>query len=175
MNGKINRIPEVITDFNIYEDGTKLIGVSGTVTLPKLEAITETISGAGLAGEYETTVPGHFASLKIDVPFEVMHTDPAKLYAKKTISLTLRGDQQMRDIAAGTLTHERMRVVVTGIPMGLDPGQLAKGKKSSASVTVEILRYEMYLADEEIIVLDKPNYVFRMFGEDMLAEIRNNI
>lgn len=175
MENAINRIPEVITDFNIYDDGTKMIGVSGSVTLPKLEALTETISGAGLAGEYNTTVPGHFGSITMDIPFEVMHTGAARLYAKKTVSLTLRGSVQERDIAAGTVTHTKMRVVVTGIPTAMDPGTAEKGKKNSASVTVEVLRYELYIADEEILVLDKPNYVYRLFGEDMLADIRANI
>lgn len=175
MAEAINRIPEVITDFNIYDDGQKLIGISGSVTLPKLEALTETISGAGLAGEYNTTVPGHFGSITMDIPFEVLTTSVAKLYAKKSVSLTLRGSVQERDISTGTVAHNKMRVVVTGIPTALDPGTAEKGKKNSASVTVEVLRYELYLADEEILVLDKPNYVYRLFGEDMLADIRANI
>ena len=53
----IANIPEIINDFNVYKGGSKLIGVSDEVTLPDFEAMTETISGAGIAGEYETTNP----------------------------------------------------------------------------------------------------------------------
>lgn len=175
MNTAINMIPEVITDFNVYEDGAKLIGVSGEVTLPALEAMTETITGAGIAGEYNTTVPGHFSAIKLDIPFEVMNISAAKIYAKRNANLTLRGSVQMRDVSTGTVKHEKMRVVVSGIPTALNPGSVGKAKKSSAGVSVEVLRLEIYMGGEEVIVLDKANYVFRVFGEDMLAEIRNNI
>ena len=38
-------IPEVISNFNVYGgDNSKLIGVSGEVTLPDLSAVTATVS-----------------------------------------------------------------------------------------------------------------------------------
>ena len=49
----IANIPEVINDFNIYHTGNKVIGVTGEVSLPDLEAVTETISGAGILGEID--------------------------------------------------------------------------------------------------------------------------
>ena len=37
-------IPEVINNYNVYDDkARKLIGISGEVELPSLEAITDTI------------------------------------------------------------------------------------------------------------------------------------
>ena len=171
----INMIPEVLTDFNAYDEGEKLIGVTATVTLPTLESMTETISGAGMAGEYNATVPGHFAPINMEIPFEMLTVSAAKLYAKKNIALTLRGSVQMRDLATGTVKHEKTRVVVNGLPASFNPGQMAKAKKSAATIGVEILRFELYIGEEEVIVLDKPNYVFRVFGEDQLADIRANI
>ena len=53
-------IPEVIHDFNMYNTGNKLVGITGEVPLPDLEAITATIAGAGLLGAYASPVPGHF-------------------------------------------------------------------------------------------------------------------
>ena len=44
-------IPEVIHDFNIYNTGSKIIGLTGEVALPDFEAMTETISGAGILGD----------------------------------------------------------------------------------------------------------------------------
>ena len=175
MNAAINMIPEVISDFNVYEDGTKLIGVSGEVELPTLESMKETISGAGIAGEYETVIPGHFSPISMDIPFEMLSVPVVKLYSKGSVSLTLRGSQQCRDVATGTVEHKKLRVVVTGTPTALKFGKVAKTKKTASGVTVQVLRYELYIADEEAIVLDKKAYVFRVFGEDMLAPIRANI
>ncbi len=171
----INMIPEVLTDFNVYDEGEKLVGITATVSLPTLEAMTETISGAGMAGEYNATVPGHFAPISMEIPFEVMNISAAKIYAKKNVSLTLRGSVQMRDLATGEVRHEKTRVVVSGIPSTLNPGQMAKAKKSAAAIGVEILRFELYMGEEEIIALDKASYVFRIFGVDQLADIRANV
>lgn len=174
MKTPINMIPEVLKDFNVYEDGTKLIGVSGQVTLPPLEAMTETISGAGIAGEYETTVQGFFGPMSIEIPFEMLSVSVAKLYAKDNVSLTLRGSVQMRDLSTGTVKEEKVRVVVDGMPTGFNPGQFAKTKKSSASVTVQILRFILEIGGEEVIVIDKPNGEYRVFGVDKNAATREN-
>ena len=70
-----NQIPEIINAFNVYHGGNKFLGISGAVTLPSMDAITETISGAGILGEYETAVPGHFGSMEQEVPFRILEQD----------------------------------------------------------------------------------------------------
>ena len=62
-------IPEIINDFNMYLSGNRLVGMTGEVTLPDMEAITETISGPGILGEYESGSPGRFGSMEQEVPF----------------------------------------------------------------------------------------------------------
>ena len=62
-------IPEVINNYNVYNDkANKLIGISGEVELPELEAITDTIEAAGVLGEVEDAVTGQFSSAKIKIP-----------------------------------------------------------------------------------------------------------
>lgn len=41
--GVAANIPEIINDFNVYSEGNKFIGVSGSVTLPSFDAITEEV------------------------------------------------------------------------------------------------------------------------------------
>ena len=69
-------IPEVINNYNVYNDkANKLIGISGEVELPELEAITDTIEAAGVLGEVEDAVTGQFSSAKIKIPFSNLYTD----------------------------------------------------------------------------------------------------
>ena len=45
-----NQIPERLINFNIYKDGIRgVLGVAD-VELPSLEAMTDTLTGAGIAG-----------------------------------------------------------------------------------------------------------------------------
>ena len=41
-----NILPELINAYNVYNDSNKLLGVSGEVELPELEALTETMDAA---------------------------------------------------------------------------------------------------------------------------------
>lgn len=59
------KIPTVLNNFNSYGAGHKYVGVSNEVTLPNFEYMTETIDGAGIAGEIEEAIEGAFGSLEI--------------------------------------------------------------------------------------------------------------
>ncbi|WP_397443927.1 phage major tail tube protein, partial [Peribacillus aracenensis] len=54
-----NPIPEKVVNYNVYDDTEKLVGLAGEVTLPNLEAMSETVSGAGILGEFDSVNPGH--------------------------------------------------------------------------------------------------------------------
>ena len=69
-------IPEVLNHYNVYNDkAKKLIGISGEIELGELEALTDTLEGAGVLGEIEDAVTGQFASIKIKIPFSVLYED----------------------------------------------------------------------------------------------------
>ena len=53
-------IPTKIAKYEVYKDGTKLIGRGEEMTLPSFETPTNTVSGAGILGEYEDPTPGYF-------------------------------------------------------------------------------------------------------------------
>ena len=71
----VANVPEIINDFNAYNKGNKLIGVTGAITLPSFDSIAETISGAGVLGEYETAVAGMFGSMAQDIAFRILYED----------------------------------------------------------------------------------------------------
>ena len=48
-----NKVPERLVNFRVYNEGNDLLGVA-TVDLPSIEAMSDTVSGAGIAGEVES-------------------------------------------------------------------------------------------------------------------------
>lgn len=59
-----NYIPDRTINFNVTADeGNIFLGV-GTVDLPEIQKMTDTLSGSGIAGEVETPIPGHFQSME---------------------------------------------------------------------------------------------------------------
>ena len=125
-------IPEVLNHFNIYNGANALVGVSGEVELPELEAITDTVEGTGVLGEIEDPVTGQFSSATIKIPFAVLYSDMFSIVnTTEPPLLTLRGSMQCTDPKTGATGYYPIRVVVRGKAKTTTLGKVAKGKFQS--------------------------------------------
>ena len=108
-------IPSKINSFNIYKDGTRLVGISDEVTLPDFESLTETLSGPGILGEIDDPTLGHFQSMKMEIPFRTMDKDLFVLSDDiSSVTITLRGAVQYTENETGATVFKPMRIVVRG-------------------------------------------------------------
>ncbi|OPJ63686.1 phage major tail tube protein [Clostridium chromiireducens] len=171
----INAIPEKIVNYNAYLDNDKLIGLNTDVTLPKLEQMTSTVSGAGIAGEYESTVPGHFGKIEIDVTFNTVTEQSAELLIPGAKTLVFRASQQSYDVASGASKFRPLKVTTKILSKGVDLGKLTVGKQTGTKNTFEVIYLKVEENGKELIELDKLNFVFKVNGVDVLAAIRNQI
>ena len=64
-----------INAYNVYNAGTKLVGLSDEVTLPDFESLTETLSGPGFLGEIDEPLLGHFGASELEIPFRTLNED----------------------------------------------------------------------------------------------------
>lgn len=166
-------IPEIINNFNAYHNGNVMIGVSGAVSLPSLDAITETISGAGILGEYETSVVGHYGPMTQEVPFRILDTDIFSLMDPSAlVDLTFRASAQSTVKATGAIDYKGMRVVERGRLKGFTPGSLEMGKQMGASVTLELLYILVEVDGKTMLEYDKLNSVFVVNNKDLLEKVR---
>ncbi len=56
-------ISEKLVNFKVFENGNDLVGIAD-VELSTLTAMTESIKGAGIAGEFDAPVTGHFGGME---------------------------------------------------------------------------------------------------------------
>lgn len=171
----VNSIPEKIVNYNVYDENEKLVGVAEEVTLPNLESMTETIAGAGIAGEIESPTPGHFGSISIEIPFRVLYDTSIKMMRPSGRTLVLRASQQSYDVAAGEIQYRPLKVTLKVIPKGLELGKLAAGKMTETKNTLEVVYIKVEENRRTILEVDKLNFVFIVDGHDVLAEVRNQI
>ncbi len=166
-------IPEIINEFNAYEGGEKLLGITGQVQIPSLQAIKETMSGGGILGEYETASPGQFASMKQELPFRMLYDSAFGLMSKgDAVNVTLRGSQQVTDTETAAIDFKQIRVVERGRFLDFEPGKLEQGKQTEAKVTYEVLYLMIEIDGKCRLELDKLNSKFVVDGRDMLAKVR---
>ena len=104
-----NKVPERLINFRVYAEGNDLLGVAN-VELPSLEAMSDTVSGAGIAGEVESPILGHYGSMTTTFTWRTISADLTRLAEQKAHALDLRGSQQVYDAALGTYSTVPVRV-----------------------------------------------------------------
>jgi P2 family phage contractile tail tube protein len=169
----ITSIPEVIHNFNIYNNGNMLVGVSGAVTLPTFDAVTEEISGAGILGSYETSIAGMYGSMTQEIPFRVLEDDIFSIMRpSEPLDLTFRGAIQSTDKSTAAVDDKPMRIVERGRLKSFTPGSMEIGKQMGASVTLELLYILIEVGGATKLEYDKLNSVFKVNGVDLLEKVR---
>lgn len=169
----ITNVPEVINNYNVYNRGNVLVGVSGAVTLPNLDAITQEVSGAGVLGTYETSIVGMYGSMNQEVPFRILDSDIFSLMnPSELVDLTFRASAQSTVKATGAIDYKGMRVVERGRLKSFTPGKMELGKQMDASITLELLYILIEIDGVTKLEYDKLNSVFVVNGVDLLEKVR---
>ena len=169
----MHNIPSKINSFNIYKDGTKLIGISDEITLPDFEAITESLSGPGILGEIDDPTLGHFSSMEFEIPFRTMDEDLFILSDDiSSVTVTLRGAIQYTDAQIGATKFKPMRIVVRGKNKSLSGGKAKQGAGTGSNIKLEVLYILIEIGNVTEIELDKLNFVYKVHGKDLLAKVR---
>jgi len=167
-------IPGVINNFNLYYKGTALVGLTGEISLPDFEGMTETLSGPGILGEVEEVIIGSFSSMELEIPFRILDEDAFKLMSpSETLDLTLRASEQYTVKSSGNIDYKGMRVVVRGRQKKLTGGTVKQGGAMDSAVTIEISYIMIELDGQKRIELDKLNNVYKVNDKDLLAKVRS--
>ena len=170
----ITNVPEIINNFNVYHNGSVLVGVSGAVALPNFDAITETISGAGILGEYESGVVGMYGSMQQEIPFRILDEDIFSLMnPTELVDLTFRASAQSTVKSTGAIDYKGMRVVERGRLKSFAPGNYELGKQMGSGVTLELLYILIEIGGKTMVEYDKLNSVFVVNGVDLLEKVRS--
>lgn len=167
----MKQIPEVLTGFNIYQDGKTLLGIAD-VEMPNLEYMTETIRGAGIAGEIEEAIIGHFGAMSTTINFRVINTNIMSLAAPKYHLLEYRGAIQSMDPGAGEIKTGKLKVIVKAMPKNVQTGKLASGSMMDSSFEGGVSYLKIVLDGKTLAEIDKFNYICIIDGVDYLAETR---
>jgi P2 family phage contractile tail tube protein len=172
MNGKM---PVLNINYNVYNSNSnQMLGIAD-VTLPDLEAMTETISGAGIAGELDMPVLGHFGSMTVTFNWRVLNVDSVTLAQQMAHQLDLRGSIENYDSSSGTIGSTPVKVTVLAIPKTMSLGNLNVGTTADTSNEMEIAYMRVFINNEERVELDKFNYIFRVNGVDYLDSVRRDL
>ena len=71
-----NTVPEKLINYKVYLDRSDMVGLAD-VELPNFEAMTETIKGAGIAGEIDSPTLGHYGSMTLTLNWRTITSENA--------------------------------------------------------------------------------------------------
>lgn len=167
----MNEIPTKINRYHVYNEGNRQLGVGDELPLPDFEALADTVSGAGILGEFDDPTVGYFGNQVMDIPFRVLDREAVDMLdMTKAVHLEIRGAQQTID-DRGDIVFRPMRVVVRGRSKTFSPGKLKYGSTMDTKVSLSILYILIELEEKPMVELDKIHPTFKIKGVDVLAPI----
>ncbi|EAM6405827.1 phage major tail tube protein [Salmonella enterica] len=172
MTKKIAR--NIITNANIYLNGKNFLGRAEEVKLPDIATVVQEHKALGKIGKVE--LPYGFDKMEGEIKWNGLYPEAAKLVANpfKVYQLQLRASVVRY---AGSGRQDEVPLVVTlsvnfkKSPLGTFKQLEAPDLNSEYGCTY----VKMMLDGEEIMELDVDNNIFRVDGQDMIADYNANI
>jgi P2 family phage contractile tail tube protein len=165
------KIPEKVTAYSVYRNGSVYLGTAD-IELPSFEALTETIKGAGIAGEVDSPTIGHFGAASVTINWRTIDPEAISLLEPKQHALDFRIASQTLDSSTGLYTSAPTKISIRGIPKTLSLGSLEVGATTGTSNELEVTYVKIIAGGKTILELDKFNSIFIVNGTDYLAAER---
>jgi P2 family phage contractile tail tube protein len=169
-----NLMAEKLINFRVYNDDSDLLGIA-TVDLPQIQAMTDTVSGAGIAGEVESPVLGHFQSMTTTFNWRTIEPKAMALAKQKAHTIDLRGSQQAYDAGSGEYSTVPVRATLKVVPKSFNLGTFDPGKTTGSTTEFEVQYLKLYVDGKEVAEIDKYNYIAKFGDDDALASVRADL
>jgi hypothetical protein len=160
-----------VINYAVYENKTEYLGIA-QVDLPSLEFMTQTINGAGIAGEVEPILVGQMKAMEITFKHNLLTAQAIKLSAPKLHTLELREVQENVNNKSGGLVITGVKHVVKVFPKKMDGGTLKPQSTSDPNTVASVHYWAEYRDGEKVLELDPLNWICEVDGTDYLKPVR---
>ena len=175
MAKTIGIIPEKIINYKCFIDGEMSPTALVDVDLPDIQFMSETISGAGIAGEIDSPTLGHFQNMEIGLNFRTLINQNFHNFTQKVYALEFRAATQSTDVVGGKIQTGKLKISTRVVPKNIALGKLEVGKPSGSNQKFACAYLKVEVDNETVLEIDKINMIFNVNGEDLLAEVRDAI
>lgn len=161
--------------FRVYANTSDLLGIA-TVELPELPNMTETISGTGVLGEYDSPAIGSFSSMSVKLKWNSLTEKGVSLLNPFVpLLLELKSSQQRANNTTGAKLTAPVEISLFGQVKSSSLGTLETAKKMDSETEIEIMRINVMVNGKQKILLDKQNMIYAIDGVDIMLPIRADL
>ena len=165
---------ESVINFAVYEDGVEYVGMA-TATLPNLSAIVQTLSGAGIAGNVEVPVLGHYDVMSLTLNFRTTTEQSVRLSEPRRHNIDLRAAQQIEDTVAGKVKVQSVKHILVVVPKTDTGGSIAPASPTNGSGEYSVRYWATYIDGSKVREIDPLNFICEVNGVDYLDDVRKAI
>ena len=166
-----NPIPGLVANYRAYLAGNVLAGTVD-VTLPDIEFLTETIKGAGIAGEIELILP-MMKAMSANLKWRTITDDPFSLVAQVAQGVTLRSSQVDYDPGAGGSAYNNLIIHLRASAKKIALGKFEVASATDTGVDLNVYYLRIVQDDVELCEIDPLNMRCVISGVDLLATMAN--
>ena len=163
-----------VINLAVYADSVEYVGMAG-VTLPNLAAIVQTLSGAGIAGNVEVPVLGHYDVMSLTLNFRTTTEHSVRLSEPRRHNIDLRMAQQIEDTVAGEVKVQSIKHVLVVVPKTDTGGTVAPAAPTNGSGEYSVRYWATYIDGAKVREIDPLNFICEVNGVDYLADVRKAI
>ena len=162
---------ESVINFAVYEDSVEYVGMA-SVSPPNLAAIVQTLSGAGIAGNVEVPILGHYDAMTLGLNFRTTTEQSVRLSAPRRHNIDLRAAQQIEDTVAGEVKVQSIKHVLVVVPKTDTGGTVAPAAPTNGSGEYAVRYWATYIDGKKVREVDQLNFICYVNGTDYLADVR---
>lgn len=163
---------QFVINFAVYEDSTEYLGMT-QVALPDRSSIVQSISGAGIAGNVEVPVLGHFDAMTLGLNFRTTTPQSVKLSEPRRHTIDLRAAIQNENTVNGAIEVSREKHVFVVVPKNTKGGSIGPSAPSNGSGEYAVRYWATYLDGKKVLEIDPFNFICEIDGVDYLDNVRS--
>ncbi|MCF8017840.1 MAG: phage major tail tube protein [Vallitaleaceae bacterium] len=165
------KFDESVINFAVYEDSVEYVGMA-KASLPDLTALTQSISGAGIAGNVEAVILGHFEAMTLGLNFRTTTEQAIKLSEPRRHTIDLRVAQQVEDTVAGAVAVQSVKHLFVVVPKKDAGGSIAPASPTDGSGEYAVRYWATYIDGVKKREIDQFNFICFVDGVDYLADVK---
>ncbi|MEG0767836.1 MAG: phage major tail tube protein [Clostridia bacterium] len=163
--------PEAYIDFEVYEDSVNFVGIS-KATMPDIAFLTQTMTGAGIAGNVDAVLTGMTEAMNLKLEFRSPNGAAVSLMKPVKHNIELRIAEQHWDTVAVAKTIAADKYVMVVMPKKLSVGSIAPASAADSSGEYSVYYYAGYKDGKVIWEIDPFNYICVIDGVDYMSDVR---
>ncbi len=167
------KTPNIINDANVYVDGANWLG-KASIEIPEVAHKVVESRMFGQAGGMEVPLKGHIDKLDGKMKFKAMTAEAAAvLYnAARSPLLDVRAAVQNYNQQSGAMEVYPIKITMQGFFKKVKLTELKQGADGEHEAEYAAHYFKLEIDGKEILEIDKFNYIYKVGGVDVLADVR---